>query len=185
MTLPRFDEIRPKIEAHIREIKDFPKKGINFRDIMPLFTNPQLVNELCVVVADHIRHSVGQVDGIAGLEARGFLFGPQIAIQLGVPFVPIRKKGKLPGSTVQASYVKEYGEDIVEIQEGSVKKGQRVVIIDDLLATGGTLRAASDLIQKVGGIVAEAFVIIELAPLNGRAKIPDVKLTALISYNDA
>ncbi|CCD62975.1 Adenine phosphoribosyltransferase [Caenorhabditis elegans] len=185
MTLPRFDQIRPKIEQHIREVKDFPKKGINFRDIMPLFTNPQLVNELCVVIADHVRHTVGHVDSVAGLEARGFLFGPQVAIQLGVPFVPIRKKGKLPGATIEASYVKEYGEDRVEIQEGAIKNGDIVFLIDDLLATGGTLRAATDLVVKAGGKVGEAFVLIELAPLNGRSKLPDVNLTTLISYDSA
>ncbi|CAI5438816.1 unnamed protein product [Caenorhabditis angaria] len=185
MTLPRFDQIRPKVEKHIREVKDFPKKGINFRDIMPLFGDPALVNELCVVIADHIRHTTGQIDSVAGLEARGFLFGPQVAIQLGVPFIPIRKQGKLPGSTINASYIKEYGEDRVEIQEGVIKNGDRVFLIDDLLATGGTLRAAADLVKKAGGQVAEAFVLIELSPLNGRSKLEDVNLTALISYDTA
>ena len=115
---------------------------------MPLFTNPQLVNELCVVIADHVRHSVGHLDSVAGLEARGFLFGPQVAIQLGVPFVPIRKKGKLPGATIEAAYQKEYGEDIVEIQEGAIKQGDVVFLIDDLLATGGTLRVGFSLIKR-------------------------------------
>ncbi|EYC03728.1 hypothetical protein Y032_0092g2591 [Ancylostoma ceylanicum] len=116
-------ELGPEVDRHIRSILDFPKKGINFRqvgpnllwncalrDIMPLFANPSLVQDLCSAIAHHIRTDVGKVDAVAALEARGFLFGPTVAMSLGVPFVPIRKKGKLPGDCLQASYVKEYGE---------------------------------------------------------------------------
>ncbi|CAD6196206.1 unnamed protein product [Caenorhabditis auriculariae] len=185
MTPRSFDQIRPLVAQHIREVRDFPKKGINFRDIMPLFADPVLVNELCIAIADHIRNSIGHIDAIAALEARGFLFGPQVAIHLGVRFVPIRKKGKLPGQTLQASYIKEYGEDIVEIQHDALKSGDKVFLIDDLLATGGTLRAAIDLIAKSGATVSQAFVLIKLAPLKGREKFPEVDLVSLISYDEA
>ncbi|GMT00084.1 hypothetical protein PENTCL1PPCAC_22258, partial [Pristionchus entomophagus] len=179
------DQLKPEIEAHIRSVKDFPKKGIDFRDIMPLMRQPKLVGRLCQAVADHIQ-SKGGVQAVAGLEARGFLFGPQIAQILDVPFVPIRKAGKLPGECVAAIYAKEYGEDRIQVQKGAISPGDRVLIIDDLLATGGTLAAAIDLITKVEGIVAEAFVIIELAGLNGRDKLPKgIHTHALIVYPGA
>ncbi|KAL6731228.1 hypothetical protein Aduo_002117 [Ancylostoma duodenale] len=184
-------ELGPEVDRHIRNILDFPKKGINFRDIMPLFANPSLVQDLCTAIAHHIRTDVGKVDAVAALEARGFLFGPTVAMMLGVPFVPIRKKGKLPGDCVQASYVKEYGEahfffnDVVEVQKDAMKPGWKVVIVDDLLATGGTLKAAVDVVQKAGAKVAEAFVLIELAPLRGRERIPGIPVTTLLGYNEA
>ncbi|KAK6017540.1 putative adenine phosphoribosyltransferase [Ostertagia ostertagi] len=115
----------------------------------------------------------------------GFLFGPVVAILLGVPFVPIRKQGKLPGECLQASYVKEYGEDVIEIQKDAISAGWKVVIIDDLLATGGTLKAAVDLIEKANATVSEAYMIIELAPLHGREKVPGTPVSALIVYNEA
>lgn len=178
------DKIRPEIEPHIRSIRDFPKKGINFRDIMPLFAQPKLVAQLCQAIADYAKTIEGGVQGIAGLEARGFLFGPQVAMLLDVPFVPIRKKGKLPGECVSASYVKEYGEDIVEVQKDAIVSGQRFLIIDDLLATGGTLRAAVDLISKAGGVPVEAFLLVELSSLEGRKKIPaSTRITSFIVYD--
>uniref|UniRef100_A0A0K0CZZ1 adenine phosphoribosyltransferase n=1 Tax=Angiostrongylus cantonensis TaxID=6313 RepID=A0A0K0CZZ1_ANGCA len=152
---------------------------------MPLFSHPTLVEQLCCAIADHLRIEVGEIDAIAALEARGFLFGPIVAIRLGIPFIPIRKKGKLPGDCIQASYVKEYGEDIIEIQSNVVSQGWRIVILDDLLATGGTIKAAVDVISKAGAIVKEVFVIIELTPLHGRDKIPEVPVFSLISYNEA
>ncbi|VDO63959.1 unnamed protein product [Heligmosomoides polygyrus] len=108
-----------------------------------------------------------------------------IAILLGVPFVPIRKKGKLPGDCIQASYVKEYGEDVIEIQKGAISPGWKVVIVDDLLATGGTLKAAVDVIKKANATVSEAFVVIELAPLHGREQISGTPVTSLIVYSEA
>ncbi|KHJ95126.1 putative adenine phosphoribosyltransferase [Oesophagostomum dentatum] len=146
---------------------------------MPLFANPSLLQDLCTAIAEHLRNDVGEVNAITGLEARGFLFGPIIAISLGVPFVPIRKKGKLPGECIQASY------DVVEIQKGALKPNWKVVIVDDLLATGGTLKAAVDVIEKAGAAVAEAFVLIELLPLRGRDRIANVPLTSLLKYNEA
>nr|CDJ86744.1 Phosphoribosyltransferase domain containing protein [Haemonchus contortus] len=180
-----FDEVRAKVEPLIRSIMDFPKKGINFRDIMPLFAHPKIVDDLCKAIAQHIRTSVGEINAIAALEARGFLFGPIVAILLGVPFVPIRKKGKLPGECLQASYMKEYGEDIIEIQKDAISAGWKVVIIDDLLATGGTLKAAVDLVEKAKATVSEAFVVIELTPLRGREKVKGIPVSALILYDQA
>ncbi|CAI4226534.1 unnamed protein product [Auanema sp. JU1783] len=175
-----FDNVRDEVAVHIRSIKDFPKAGINFRDVMPLFQQPKLVDKMCRVIADYCKGK--NIQAVAGLEARGFLFGPQVAILLDVPFVPIRKKGKLPGKCISASYVKEYGEDVVEIQEDAVKPGWRILLVDDLLATGGTLRAAIDLIKKAHCIVAEAFVLVELQSLKGREKVPEVDITTLIAY---
>ncbi|KJH53366.1 putative adenine phosphoribosyltransferase [Dictyocaulus viviparus] len=179
------NDVREKVNEHIRSFKDFPKKGINFRDIMPLFSQPSIVEQLCNGIAHHIRSKIGSIDAVAALESRGFLFGPIVAIRLGVPFIPIRKKGKLPGDCIQATYVKEYGEDVIEIQKDAVSSGWRIVILDDLLATGGTIRAAVDVIEKAGAIVKEVFVIVELEPLRGRDKIPNIAVTSLISYPDA
>ncbi|KAK5973665.1 Adenine phosphoribosyl transferase [Trichostrongylus colubriformis] len=177
------EDVRAEVEKHIRSIMDFPKKGINFRqvfmDIMPLFAHPVIVNDLCKAIAQHIRADVGEINAIVALEARGFLFGPIIAVQLGVPFVPIRKKGKLPGECLQASYMKEYGE------KDAICAGWKVVLIDDLLATGGTLKAAVDLIKKANATVSEAFVVIELAPLQGREKVPGIPVSALIVCKEA
>ncbi|VDK54681.1 unnamed protein product [Cylicostephanus goldi] len=156
---------------------------------MPLFANPKLIRELCSATAEHIRKDVGKVDAIVGLEARGFLFGPIVAMFLEVAFVPIRKQGKLPGQCLQASYAKEYGEarviDIVEIQQDALKPGSKVVIIDDLLATGGTLKAAVDVVEKAHAQVAEAFVIIELVPLHGRERNSKIPVTSVLKYNEA
>ncbi|ETN70773.1 putative adenine phosphoribosyltransferase [Necator americanus] len=152
---------------------------------MPLFANPSLVKDLCCAIAEHVRTDVGEINAIAALEARGFLFGPMIAVFLGVPFIPIRKKGKLPGDCIQASYEKEYGEDTVEVQKGAMSAGWKVVIVDDLLATGGTMKAAVEVVEKAGATVAEAFVLIELVPLRGRERISNVPVTALLSYQEA
>uniref|UniRef100_A0AC34R0J1 Adenine phosphoribosyltransferase n=1 Tax=Panagrolaimus sp. JU765 TaxID=591449 RepID=A0AC34R0J1_9BILA len=181
--MSNFEEVRQRAKAAFRHFNDFPKPGICFWDIMPLFHDPKLVDDLCKAIANHLRsdHPDG-IDAITALEARGFMFGPQIAIDLGIPFVPIRKKGKLPGPTIQASYVKEYGVDTVEIQKDALKAGQKVVIIDDLLATGGTLNAAIQLMEKAGTKVVESFVIVELTELKGRQTLPkDAKVVALHS----
>ncbi|CAJ0594358.1 unnamed protein product [Cylicocyclus nassatus] len=179
------EELAPEINRHVRSILDFPKQGINFRDIMPLFANPKLIKELCIATAEHIRKDVGKIDAIVGLEARGFLFGPIVAMFLEVAFVPIRKNGKLPGQCLQASYVKEYGEDIVEMQQDALKPESKVVIIDDLLATGGTLKAAVDVVEKAHAEVAEAFVLIELLPLHGRERNSKIPVTSVLKFNEA
>uniref|UniRef100_A0A915PWX9 Adenine phosphoribosyltransferase n=1 Tax=Setaria digitata TaxID=48799 RepID=A0A915PWX9_9BILA len=165
--------LKEEIESRLRMFPDFPKPGIRFIDVMVLMRYPLLLEELCAAIADHARAEIPvKIDAVAGLEARGFLFGPQIAMSLKVPFVPIRKKGKLPGKTYKEVYMKEYGEDVIEIQEDAIKKGSKVLLVDDLLATGGSLKAAALLIEKAGGDVAEAFTLIELAYLKPREHIP-------------
>uniref|UniRef100_A0A0N5AX89 Adenine phosphoribosyltransferase n=1 Tax=Syphacia muris TaxID=451379 RepID=A0A0N5AX89_9BILA len=165
--------IREEVSAHLRYFPDFPKKGIVFVDIMKLMRNSALLDELCKAVAEHVRAEIPVfVDAVGALESRGFLFGPQIAIALNVPFIPIRKKGKLPGKTLQAVYQKEYGEDVIEIQADAVQPQSKVLLVDDLLATGGTLGAAIKLIEKAGGEVVEAFVLVQLSYLNPLEHIP-------------
>lgn len=135
------------------------------------------------LLIDRVKKSAIKIDAIVGLDARGFLFGFTISAELGIPFVPIRKKGKLPGACKSFEYTLEYGTGILEIQENSISKNQNVIIIDDLLATGGTLNAAYRLIDDLGANVAEIIVIMELKSLNGRSNIPTKNIHTLISYD--
>lgn len=164
---------------------DFPKPGIVFQDVFGVMLNPAALKALMELVREKAASLKGQVDCVIGLDSRGFLFGPTMAIELGVPFIPVRKAGKLPGECVGISYDLEYGSASVEMQKVGFEgqKKRRVLIVDDLLATGGTMKAAVDLVQKVGSTPVECYVIIELAFLNGRAKLPgDVTVTSLISF---
>lgn len=135
------------------------------------------------LLIDRVKKSAIKIDAIVGLDARGFLFGFTISAELGIPFVPIRKKGKLPGACKSFGYTLEYGTGILEIQENSISKNQNVIIIDDLLATGGTLNAACRLIDDLGANIAEIIVIMELKSLNGRSNIPTKNIHTLISYD--
>lgn len=169
------------LKAHIRQIPDFPKPGILFYDISTLLAHPQAwqatVQRLADAVSEH------KPDVLAGIESRGFLVAAPLALKLGLGFVMVRKRGKLPGKTVPFTYDLEYGTDTIEIQENAIAPGQRVVVLDDLLATGGTMRAASDLLRQVGGDVRGGACIIELAFLNGRAR-QNMPMTTLISYDE-
>ncbi|KAJ2820004.1 adenine phosphoribosyltransferase [Coemansia erecta] len=159
-----------QVKGLVREYPDFPSEGILFRDIFPIFHEPEAVSCLVDHFVERIR-AAGPVDVVVGLDARGFLFGPLIAVQLGVRFVPVRKRGKLPGRVERVTYQKEYGPDVFEMQADGVAWGQRVVIVDDLLATGGSCRAAEELVAKLGGqVVLNAFVI-ALAGLEGHKKL--------------
>ncbi|XP_015788579.1 adenine phosphoribosyltransferase [Tetranychus urticae] len=158
------------IKSTITTYPDFPKKGILFYDIMPILQNPDVFQSTLDVLSAKL-NSFGPIDVIVALESRGFLFGPTLALQHKLPFITIRKKGKLPGPTQKLSYKLEYGEDTIEIQEGSIKNGSKAVIIDDLLATGGTLEASIKLIKNCGGEVVCSMVIIELADLHGKDKV--------------
>ena len=150
--------ITQKIHTAIREVSDFPKLGINFKDITILLLDPILSNEIVDAFIERLKGK--QVDAIVGVESRGFLFGFLLANKMGIPFVPIRKVGKLPGETLKFKYDLEYGSAEVEIHKSDIKKGWNVVVHDDLLATGGTACAASELIQKLGAnVVAFAFVL--------------------------
>ncbi|OAD55686.1 Adenine phosphoribosyltransferase [Eufriesea mexicana] len=159
---------------------DFPKPGIIFRDIFGVFRNIVALQALKDLIVDHILFM--EIDLVVGLDSRGFLFGPMICLTLGKPFIPIRKKGKLPGKTVQYKYTSEYSEQIFEIQQDYIKEGTRVIIVDDLLATGGTMAAAINLLHSHAVEVVECLTIIELTGLKGREKL-DVPVHSFIQYD--
>lgn len=157
------------IKSKIRTIPDYPKPGILFRDITSLLLDPE---GLSLSIGMFVNRYQNQgITKVAGIEARGFIFGAALAFQLGVGFVPIRKKGKLPGETISQEYILEYGTDHIEIHKDAVHSGDKFLILDDLIATGGTLAAAIQLIQKLNGKVHEAGVIVDLPDLGGSAKI--------------
>src|ERR1051325_9192901 len=166
-------------KQHIRAIPDFPKPGILFYDISTLLAHPQAWRAMIEQLAEAIRPHRPEL--LLGIESRGFLVAAPLGYALGSGFAMVRKKGKLPGRTVRYSYDLEYGTDTIEMQEDAIAPGQRVIVLDDLLATGGTMRAAIELIRQRGGMVPLAACIIELAFLQGREKL-DVPLTAMISY---
>lgn len=168
------------LKDHIASIPDFPKPGINFYDISPLLSHADAWS----VAMGRLAKAVGRQspDVLAGIESRGFLVAAPLALKLGCGFVMIRKRGKLPGKTIPHEYALEYGTDIIEIQQNAVKPGQRVVILDDLLATGGTLAASVELFRKIGAEVTGAACIIELTFLNGRSRL-DVPVDVLIAYD--
>jgi adenine phosphoribosyltransferase len=168
------------LKQHIRSIPDFPRPGILFYDISTLLAHPAAWRATITRLADALRPH--QPDLLIGIESRGFLVAAPVAYELGCGFAMIRKQGKLPGKTVRHSYELEYGSDTIEIQEDAFAAGQRVAVLDDLLATGGTMRAAIDLVRHRGGLVAAAGCIIELSFLQGRSRI-DVPVTAIVAYD--
>jgi adenine phosphoribosyltransferase len=168
------------LKKHIRSIPDFPKPGILFYDISTLLAHPKAWHTTIERLADLIRPH--KPDVLAGIESRGFLLAAPLALALGTGFVMLRKKGKLPGMTVRHTYALEYGTDTIEIQQDAVHKGARVVLVDDLLATGGTMAAAVELLETVGAVVPTAACIIELTFLEGRKKLkPPVE--TLLQYD--
>lgn len=158
-----------KILNHIEIVPDFPKPGINFYDIQSLLKKPQVWDHIVTQLAGEARKS--SPDIILGIESRGFLTGLSVAQELNLPFGMVRKKGKLPGQVVRQDYTLEYGTDTVEVQHGLIEPGMKVLIADDLLATGGTMRATGDLVRKIGGEIALGLCIIELNELGGRGKL--------------
>ncbi len=168
------------LKDHIRSIPDFPKPGILFYDISPLLAHPQAWRTAVKRLAEVIRPE--KPDLLVGIESRGFLTAAPLAYELGCGFVMLRKQGKLPGKTIPHTYALEYGQDTIEIQADAISPGQRVVVLDDLLATGGTLAASIALLRQVGADVRSAACIIELTFLNGRDRI-DVPLTVLMQYD--
>lgn len=168
--------------AHlIRDVPDFPKKGIVFKDITPLWRNPAALAWCIDRMAEFGRERKATL--VAGIESRGFIMGGGVARQLGTGFVPVRKRGKLPWERVGVSYALEYGEDTVEMHRDAVEPGQRVLVVDDLLATGGTAAAAAALIAKTGGTVVGAAFIVELAFLRGRERLHGVPVRELIRFD--
>jgi len=164
--------IADQIKAAVRDILDFPKPGIIFKDITPILKDPALCQNIVDAFAEKLAGT--KIDVIAGVESRGFLFGLMLAIKLGVPFVPVRKAGKLPYAIKQKIYELEYGTATIEMHTDAIEPGQHVLIHDDLLATGGTVTAASELITDLGGIISGFSFVIGLGFLNGREKINPV-----------
>ena len=168
---------------YIRSVFDFPIPGIHFRDITPLWENPAAFQESVRQMAEVVK-DWGKIDCIAAPEARGFIFAAPLALQLGAGLVPVRKPGKLPYNTVSLSYELEYGQNTIQMHEDAIKPGKRVLLIDDLLATGGTMDACRQLVENQGGEVIGAMFLIELLDLKGREKIqiPAERVKALIQY---
>ncbi len=164
----------------VRDIPDFPKSGILFKDITPVLASPAAFQEVIDCFMENAQPLAPDV--IVGIESRGFLFGAPLALALGLSFVPIRKAGKLPSATEREEYVLEYGTGILEAHRDSVQPGQRVLIVDDLLATGGTAAAAARLVEKLGGKVAGLCFLIELGFLEGRAALNDYEVRSLLMY---
>lgn len=174
--------IEDKVKQYVRDIPDFPKPGILFRDLTPILAQPALCVEIVDFFASHFKNN--QPDAVAGIEARGFWFGPLLSQRLNVPFIPIRKKGKLPFDTVEKFYDLEYGQASVEIHTDAIKPGQRVLIHDDLIATGGSAAAAAGLIRQLGGEVAGFAFLVELKDLKGRQKLESFSgsIVSLLTY---
>jgi adenine phosphoribosyltransferase len=170
-------DIAELIRSRIRDVADYPQPGVTFKDITPLLAD----GEAFRAVIGALAQTYGPVDKVAGIEARGFILAAPVAARLGAGFIPIRKKGKLPGATFAEDYQLEYGTATVEVLTDAFDPGDRVLVIDDVLATGGTARATVDLVQRTGARVAGVAVLLELSFLHGRAKLADLPVTALIT----
>ena len=168
------------LRNYIREIPDFPKPGILFRDITPLLSSPAAFRTAVVELANPFRQA--KIDVVAAAEARGFIFAAPIALELNASLVPVRKPGKLPFATIAHSYELEYGSDTLEIHTDAIPAGAKVLVVDDLLATGGTVEACGKLIEKAGGTVVGCAFLIELCALAGRRKISNYEVVSLVQY---
>ena len=177
MTGQAGDELGQLITTRVRDIPDYPQRGVVFKDITPLLGDGQAFR----AVVEALAAMYGPVDKVAGIEARGFILAAPVACRLGAGFVPIRKKGKLPGTTFAQDYDLEYGTATIEVLTDAFAPADRVLVIDDVLATGGTARATADLVQRTGAQVAGFAVLLELSFLNGRAKLPDLPVNALLT----
>ena len=168
------------LKQYIRDIPDFPQKGIIFKDITTMLKEPaafrHVIDRFC---AEYERAGV---EGIVAMESRGFIFGAPLAYRLGVPFILGRKPGKLPAECVSATYELEYGTDSLEMHSDSIREGQKILIVDDLLATGGTMSAVIELVEKLGGVVAGIAVVVELSFLPGRRRVGDYPVFSLVQY---
>ena len=169
-----------KLRAAVRDVPDFPKMGIVFKDITPILSSGKLFRASINVFLEQCRGK--EIDKIVGIDARGFLFGSAVAYQLSVGFVPLRKKGRLPYKTESAKYSLEYGEAEMELHIDAIERGEKIVLIDDLLATGGTSASAATLIKKVGGVLVEAQFLIELEFLHGRKKLAPTPVVSFLKY---
>lgn len=167
-------------KSYIRDVPDFPKKGIVFKDITPLLNDPKAFQTVIHQLGD--RYKPKNLKAVVAMESRGFIFGGALATHLGISFVPVRKPGKLPWKTLQETYDFEYGKDTLEIHQDAVGKGDKVLILDDVLATGGTAAATIKLVERAGGEVAEAAFIIHLSFLNGQDKLKSTPVFSIIQY---
>lgn len=173
-------QLREKISAAIRDVPDFPKKGILFKDIMPLLADHKSFQALIDFLAE--RYSNRGIKKVLGIEARGFILAAPLALKIGAGMVPVRKKGKLPYKTISATYDLEYGQDTLQVHEDAISKGEKVLIIDDVLATGGTASAVCSLVKQLGGEVEEIAMLIELLFLKGREKLKEYEVFSVIKY---
>jgi adenine phosphoribosyltransferase len=177
-------DVNEYLKSHIRTVPDWPEAGVQFRDITPLLQNPQVFRVLIDAFVHRYMDPALRPDVVAGLDARGFILGSVVAYELGLGFVPIRKKGKLPFTTVEETYELEYGSATVELHTDAVKPGQRVLLIDDLIATGGTMLAGKKLLEKLGATVMEGAAIVDLPELQGsqRLRQAGLALFTLVSF---
>ncbi len=164
----------------VRDVPDFPKKGIIFKDITPLLQNPEGLREAVETISNHYKNK--KIDIVVGAEARGFILAPTIAFNIGAGFVPVRKSGKLPYEKISMSYALEYGTDTLEIHKDGIKKGQQVLMVDDLLATGGTMAACCKLVESLGGKIIGCAFLIDLTFLNGKKALNKYDVFSLIKY---
>ncbi|MNX03703.1 Adenine phosphoribosyltransferase [compost metagenome] len=174
------ERLQESLEELIRDVPDYPKPGIVFKDITPLLKDATAFERVVTAIADHYRNQ--RIDYVVGIESRGFIFGAAVATALKAGFIPVRKPGKLPHLTHRCEYALEYGTDALEIHQDAVEAGKRVLIVDDVLATGGTAAAAVELVTCTGGQVAGLAFLIELGFLNGREKVPGLDVLSLVTY---
>lgn len=175
----RTNHLKKSLKASLGRYQDFPCPGILFEDICPIFKDPKLFQMLLDALKDRVSQLPEKPTTIVGLDARGFLFGPSLALQLGISFVPVRKKGKLPGEVYEVTFEKEYGKDVFVIQKSAIDPGSRVIIVDDIIATGGSAAAAGKLVEMAGGRVVEFMFLMELLFLKGREKLNSPVFTLL------
>lgn len=168
------------LNQYVRDVQDFPKPGIVFKDITPLLASPKAVRECMALLINNLREQ--NIDKVVGAESRGFFFGTLLAYELGAGFVPVRKPHKLPYTTVSATYNLEYGTDTLELHTDAIKPGERVLIHDDVLATGGTAKAMCELVEQLGGVIVQCNFLMELAFLKGREKISGYNVYAPLVY---
>lgn len=168
------------LNQYIRDIQDFPKEGIMFKDITPLLANPKAVKECMALLLNNLKDR--KIDTVVGVESRGFFFATLLAYELGAGFVPVRKPKKLPFDTISATYELEYGTDTLEVHSDAIKPGDRVLIHDDVLATGGTAKAVCELVERLGGEIVQCNFLMELSFLNGREKLGSREVYAPLVY---